>query len=314
MTGAPALVPVAITGRTFYVSPSGSDTNSGTSPTSAWRTVSKVNGASLAPGDGVLFQGGATFSDNTLMPGQSGTAGAHVVFGSYGTGKAILTKGIWFSTKNWLAFTNLEITGVNQGVNASASGSGSDHIVLQGMDIHDVSIAVNSAHMGNDDWSIQNSRIARTGDSGMILLGTGFLISGNTITDTGTNTAIAYGKHGIYLKVIDARVVANTIQRFQANGVSVRYRNSTVSGNTISGGPIGIAWFQYDTVAGTSRWEGNKISQTTAAGMYVSPSDQGGSTRESFVIAGNTLSKSSGSYLDLKATSGTYSLSNNQQL
>jgi hypothetical protein len=305
---------VAISGRTFYVSPTGSDANAGTSPAAPWRTVAKANNAALAPGDGVLFQGGATFSDAALMPGASGAAGAPVVFGSYGTGKAKLTQGIWFASKNWLAFTNLEITGVSQGVSASASGTGSDHIVVQGMDIHDVSIAVNSAHMGDDDWSIQDNTIARTGDSGMILLGTRFLISGNTIEDTGTNTAIAYGKHGIYLKVIDARVVANTIRRFQASGVSVRYRNSVVADNTIESGPIGVAWFQYDTVAGTSHWEGNRISRTTAASFYVSPSDVGGSTRESFVISGNTMSKTSGTYTDLKPTSGTYVVQGNVQV
>ncbi len=248
------------------------------------------------------------------MPGQSGAPGDHVVFGSYCAGRASLTKGVWFSGKHWLAFTNLAITGVAQGISASASGGGSDNIVIQGMDIRNVSIAVNSAHMGDDHWTIQNNTIAQTGDSGMILLGTGFLISGNTITDTGTNTGITYGKHGIYLKVIDARVIANTIRRFHANGVSVRYRNSRVEANVISEGPIGVAWFQYDAAAGTSQWIGNSISQTTSAGFYVSPSDEGGATRESFFISGNTLAKTSGVYTNLKATTGTYTVQGNVQL
>ncbi|MGH2870529.1 MAG: hypothetical protein ACRDNK_23540, partial [Solirubrobacteraceae bacterium] len=42
-----------VSGRTFYVSVSGSDSNSGTSPGQAWQTVGRVNRASLAPGDGV---------------------------------------------------------------------------------------------------------------------------------------------------------------------------------------------------------------------------------------------------------------------
>src|SRR5207248_2672645 len=88
-----------ILGRTLYVSPSGSDSNSGVSPDQAWRTVGQVNRAHLQPGDGVLFQGGATFSDDLLMPGWgsdvSGTRSAPVVFGSYGNGKASLPKGIW---------------------------------------------------------------------------------------------------------------------------------------------------------------------------------------------------------------------------
>ena len=311
---APAPASVAITGRTFYVSPTGSDANAGTSSTAPWRTVGKVNNAALAPGDGVLFQAGATLSDATLMPGQSGGAGAPIVFGSYGAGKAKLTQGVWFSSKSWLTFTNLEIAGASQGISASAGGSGSDHIVVSGTNIHDVSIAVNSANMADDDWTIQDNTVSQTGDSGMILLGSRFLVAGNTITDTGTNTGITYGKHGIYLKVIDARVLGNTIRRFHANGVSVRYRNSVVDGNVIEGGPIGIAWFQYDPVAGTSRWTNNQISRTTATCVYVSPSDEGGATRESFVISGNTMSKTSGSYTDLKATSGTYTVQSNSLL
>ena len=47
---------------TFYVSPSGSDKHSGTSPSSAWKTLSKVSGRTYAGGTQILFQGGATFS------------------------------------------------------------------------------------------------------------------------------------------------------------------------------------------------------------------------------------------------------------
>jgi hypothetical protein len=310
----PAAVALPISGRTFYVSPAGSDSNAGTSPTAAWKTVGRVNRATLAPGDGVLFEGGATFSDDTLMPEQSGTSVARIVFGSYGTGRATLTQGIWFASKDWLAFTNLAITGPAQGINASASGTGSDNIVVQGMSITNVGIAVNSANMGDDNWVIQGNTIDQTGDSGMILLGTGFTIAANTITNTGTDASISYGKHGIYLKVIDAHVVGNTIRGFQANGVSVRYRNSTIEGNTIEDGAIGVAWFQYDPVAGTSHWSANTISRTTAASFFVSDSDVGGATRESFVIAGNTMSRSGGQYMNLKPTSGTYTVAGNAEL
>jgi hypothetical protein len=311
---APALVPVAVAGTTYYVSATGSDSNAGTTPATAWRTVGKVNRAALRPGDGVLFQGGATFSDTTLMPDESGTQTGRIVFGSYGVGRATLTEGIWFSSVNWLAFTDLAVTGPAQGLTASGGGSGADHIVIQNMAISNVGIAINSANGADDDWTIQNSTVDQTRDSGLILQGTGFLVSGNTITNTGTDSSILYGKHGIYLKAADARVVGNTIRNFSANGVSARYRNSTIEGNTIDGGPIGIAWFQNDSVAGTSHWSGNRISNTTAASFYVSPSDDAGATRESFVIAANAMSKSSGRYMDLQPTSGSYVVQGNVEL
>src|SRR5512146_2563266 len=100
---------------TFYVSPAGSDGNAGTSPSTAWKTVQRADSASLAPGDSVLFQGGATFADQTLMPAASGADGAPIVFGSYGTGRANLPGGIWFSGKSWLTFDGLAVSPASPG-------------------------------------------------------------------------------------------------------------------------------------------------------------------------------------------------------
>jgi hypothetical protein len=80
--------PVAI----YYVDPNGSDTNSGTSPSTPWQTLSKVNGATIPAGAWVLFKGGATFTGTlSLVEGQHyGNSGAITVFGSYGTGRATI--------------------------------------------------------------------------------------------------------------------------------------------------------------------------------------------------------------------------------
>jgi uncharacterized repeat protein (TIGR02543 family) len=77
----------------YYVSPSGSDTNAGTSTAAPWKTVAKVNGRSFAAGDRVYFQGGQVFSDAGLQlySDESGTAGNPIVIGSYGTGRATLS-------------------------------------------------------------------------------------------------------------------------------------------------------------------------------------------------------------------------------
>jgi len=294
----------AITGTTYYVSPSGSDSNSGTSPISAWRTVKRVNEASLAPGDGVLFQGGATFSDETLMPETSGTVGSLIVFGSYGTGNATLPKGVWFRGKDDLAFEHLTIES-----EGNLQGTGSD-ITVEWCSIGNDSLPINAAG-GNSDWTIDDNTIDHAGNSGMLLEGENFIVSGNTITNTGLDASIPYGKHGIYLKVSNATVTNNTITNFSADGISVRYRNSTLTGNHISNGEVGIAWFQYDPIAGTSRWTENTITGTTEAGIYVSPSDKGGETRESFIIEHNTLQPATGVYMNLHPTTGTYTLENN---
>ncbi len=306
--------PASITGRTYYVSSTGSDSNAGTSPEAAWRTVTRANRASLAPGDGILFEGGATFSDDALMPEASGAQGAPLVFGSFGTGRATLTQGAWFMSKSWLAFTDLSFTGSGQGVSGSINGTGSDHIVVQDSNFANLGIAVNAANHSDSDWTLRNNHIDGIRDSGVILNGDGHLVEGNTILNTGTDSSIPYGKHGIYLKSSNSRVAGNTIRSFEANGVSSRYRNAVIEDNVISGGQIGIAWFQNDTAAGTSFWRNNTISATTAACLYVSRSDDAGSTRESFVVSGNSLTRSGGSYTDFQPTSGAYTLLPNIQL
>ena len=77
--------PVFGTGRTYYVSPSGSDSNSGLSPGSPWQTIAKVNSAALLPGDTVLFQRGGEWHESLTAP-SSGAAGNPISFADYGTG------------------------------------------------------------------------------------------------------------------------------------------------------------------------------------------------------------------------------------
>ncbi len=69
-----------ITGMTYYVSPKGNDTNSGTSPEQAWKTLTRVNSAPLRSGDGVLFERGGVWR------GQITANKAGVTYSAYGTG------------------------------------------------------------------------------------------------------------------------------------------------------------------------------------------------------------------------------------
>ena len=78
--------------QAYYISPSGNDANAGTSPSSAWQSIAKVNATTFHPGDSILFQGGQAFSGN-LVINESGTEGSPIVFGSYGTGRAQINAG-----------------------------------------------------------------------------------------------------------------------------------------------------------------------------------------------------------------------------
>jgi hypothetical protein len=303
----PTAIP-AIPGVTYYVSPSGSDSNSGASPAQAWKTVGRVNRASLNPGDGVLFQGGATFSDADLEPSTSGTSAKPIVFASYGSGQAVLSAGVWF-VQNDLTFDDLQLGSTFFG--GSAVHGPSDHGTLENCSI---SLPAGNSKLGvytnGDNWVIDNNTISGTGLSGMLLNGNGYTISGNTIDNTGLDTSVTYNAHGIYLDASNATITKNRISNFAESGISARYRNSTITNNHISGGQIGIDFYQTDPATGTSDWTGNTISATTAAGIYVSPAGVY-STHESFVITSNTLRRASGVYTNLHSTRGNYKVAHN---
>lgn len=292
-------------GNTYYVSPSGSDSASGRSPDRAWRTVRKASQANVAAGDTVLFRGGQTFSDDALMPEHSGRAGAPIVYGSYGGGRADISQGVWLGNVNDLIFQGLAINGAREGV----SGTG-NRITVEDSRITNVGIGINNHGSG---WLIRRNVVDNTGDSGLILQGSGHRVERNTITDTGRDRSIPYAKHGIYMKASRTRVTRNVIRRFSADGVSARLRDGVVSSNRISGGAIGIAWFQNDSRSGVSRWSGNQIAKVSEAGLYVSKADAAGPTIERFVISGNVV-RTSASFMDLNTAPGHTQLSCNTLL
>ncbi len=71
---------------TYYVdSAAGNDANNGTSTSTPWRSIAKVNARSLLPGDTVLFKRGGFWRDQ-LNVTRSGTSSARITYGAYGTG------------------------------------------------------------------------------------------------------------------------------------------------------------------------------------------------------------------------------------
>jgi len=111
---------------TYYVSSSGSDSNSGTSTSAPWRSIGKVNAITFKAGDQILFAGGQTFSGNlSFTSSEKGTSSAPITVGSYGSGKAAINagSGTAISIKNTAGFriTNLRVYGSGR---SSNSGSG----------------------------------------------------------------------------------------------------------------------------------------------------------------------------------------------
>ena len=71
--------------RTYHVDAShGDDRHDGLRPESAWRSLERVNRASLMPGDRVRFRRGETWRGQ-LVP-RSGRPGAPILYGAFGDG------------------------------------------------------------------------------------------------------------------------------------------------------------------------------------------------------------------------------------
>lgn len=95
-------------GTTYYVdSTNGNDTNAGTSPFSAWKTISKVNNHEFKPGDSILFKRGEMWRECLILC-NSGSIKNPITIGAYGSGNKPLILGS--NSKNdiedWLNLEN----------------------------------------------------------------------------------------------------------------------------------------------------------------------------------------------------------------
>jgi hypothetical protein len=304
-----AVVPAAARAATFYVSKTGSDRYRGTSPAKPLRTIGKVNRLALRPGDRVLFRGGDTFTDQTLMPRTSGTRAARIVFGSYGTGHAAIVNprgAVWIPDgRSFLTIQDLRLStgdGSTTSIVAdSATGPGSSFVTVRRCELVDTSgTAVLPKQHRDSHWRIARNTISHIGDSGLIIWSAQTVVERNRISDTGWNGAIPWAKHGIYAKGPDMTIRYNTITSFGSDGISLRYHGVRAYGNSLRGGKIGFAYFDYDPSAGTSVVRDNTASDLSVAGFYYAPdSGPDGPPRENFVIDGNRFQLTGGTGIDV---------------
>ncbi len=80
---------------TYYVDncvTPGNDRNSGTSTSTPWLTINKVNTSKFNPGDSILFRSGCTWREQLTVP-SSGAAGKPITFGAYGKGAQPIISG-----------------------------------------------------------------------------------------------------------------------------------------------------------------------------------------------------------------------------
>lgn len=141
-------------GTTYYVSATGDDSNTGTSPRKAWRSLEKVNATTFNPGERILLRSGDSWTGQ-LWPKGSGAAGSPVVLDRFGTGRKPRIVGggqvgeavRLFNQEHW-EIRNLDVSnaapagsvpGDLRGVGVSGdNGRTLNHFVIDSVDVHDV--------------------------------------------------------------------------------------------------------------------------------------------------------------------------------
>ena len=111
---------IAQPNTTYFISPTGNDSNAGTSPATAWRTVNRVDQVSFRPADQILFAGGATFAGSLTFDSQDI---GPITVGSYGNGPATIAAGknggITVSDAGHFTIANLNLVGAGFTMNGS---------------------------------------------------------------------------------------------------------------------------------------------------------------------------------------------------
>jgi hypothetical protein len=303
-------VPAAALAATYYVSPSGSDSNSGTTASTPWRTLGKVNATTLGPGDHLLFQGGQRFTGE-FDPRGSGVPGNPAVYASYGTGRAIINGLIYPSAQHDVTLSNLIVDrgvhtpGGGDCIDSAYSTSGVIDLVIQWVEVRNCDRGILSSQNRDANWTIEDSYVHDTVDSGMILWGSNFVVKNNAIEHTG-QVQESFDAHGIYSKGPGIKILGNDIGYFQTDGVSTRVRDALIEGNAIHDSrrgrccSEGIGYYNYDTSEtsgrGTTTVRYNRIWSIVGDGIYVDPGVPGVTTGapENWNIYNNTLSGSGG--------------------
>ncbi len=89
---------------TYYIdATNGNDANTGTTPTTAWKSINKVNQQTLYAGDSLLFKRSEIWSGTRLyIEDSSGTVNENIVYGAYGVGEKPIISSVIPQSHNWV--------------------------------------------------------------------------------------------------------------------------------------------------------------------------------------------------------------------
>ena len=156
----------------YYVdSALGNDSNPGTSPASAWKSLAKVNSTTFLPGDRILLRSGSVWRGQ-LCPKGSGRDGRPIVIDMYGGGVRPAIHGgglaedaVLLKNQEYWEIQNLEITnsgaaaGLRRGVHVALEDYGeARHVYIRRLLIHDVNGVDSEKVNGGIDYTCAGNR------------------------------------------------------------------------------------------------------------------------------------------------------------
>lgn len=175
---------------TYYVSPTGRNAASGTSPRAAWRTLSRASSAVLRPGDRLLLQGGQRFFGQlTIGRADGGSATRPVLIGTYGAGRATIissSNGILVDDAAGVRISGLVLVGrqamkpADAGIQlfSDLAGYQAGHIAITRVSVSGfgtgISIGALSDNAGFRDVSITQAVVHGNLDAGLASYGPAF--------------------------------------------------------------------------------------------------------------------------------------------
>jgi len=242
---------------TYYVdSVSGNDSNPGTSPASAWKSLAKVNSTTFLSGDRILLRSGSVWQGQ-LWPKGSGREGQPIVIDMYGGGVRPVIHGgglaedaVLLKNQEYWEIQNLEVTNsgaapeVRRGVHVALQDYGeAHHVYVRSLVIHDVNgVDREKANGGIDytcagdhtpsrfvDLRIENNQIYRVDRSGIFgwsdrwqrskwFPSLGVAVRGNTLEDIGGDGIVVVATDGA---LVEHNVVGHANQRSEGYNVAI---------------------------------------------------------------------------------------------
>lgn len=242
-------------GTVYYVdSRGGNDSNAGTGPETAWKTLEKVNATTFHSGDRILLKSSSVWKGQ-LWPKGSGVEGHPIVIGMYGGGIKPVIRGngedtVLLKNQEYWEIADLEITNagsaaaVRRAVHVSLENYGeAHHIYLRNLTIHDVNgtdtVKTNGGIIYTCAWDrepsrfvdlrIQNNEIYHVDRSGVFGWSDGWVrsrwypslgvvVRGNALHDIGGDGIVVVATDGA---LVEHNVVGHANQRSEGYNVAI---------------------------------------------------------------------------------------------